>query len=139
MRFLCQQSTNTQQMFKICLAPIAKQCASPLTYAWWSRIAGQNETEQQTAAEAAAAAGLLRPIRHLVSITDMAAGLSAVTGGMCHFLLMALGQLESPGHHAHDSPARACGIPKALSVDMRAAMCSTHVQLSCTDATCTLL
>ncbi|KAK9827557.1 hypothetical protein WJX74_010373 [Apatococcus lobatus] len=43
---------------------------------------GQTEAEQQAAAEAAAAAGLLRPIRHRVSIADMAAGLSAVTGGV---------------------------------------------------------
>ena len=91
-------------MFKICLVTIGVQRASPFTYAWCSHVAGQNETEQQAAAEAAAATGLLRPIRHLVSITDMAAGLSAVTGGLRNFPSMAWGQPESSDEHCHDRP-----------------------------------
>ena len=55
---------------------------SCLTPAGCPHGADQSETGQEAAAEAAVAAGLLRPIRQSVSIADMAAGLSAVTGGV---------------------------------------------------------
>ena len=57
---------------------------------------GYSGGQQKEKAAAAEAAGLLRAIRHRVSIADMAAGLSAATGGELSMASLSVPGVNSP-------------------------------------------